>query len=469
MALVRARHRPLHRQIYDQLRDAMANGQLRPGERLPSARDLAAQLGLARGTVDVAYAALSGEGFIHGRGAAGSFVAAHLPLAAAAPLAGVEWIAAPARPDGAPGMEASLPFRICVPAFDAFPRKLWARLTARCARSMGLRGLVYPDPAGWPALRQSIAAYLAVSRGVVCRPEQVIVTGGYQAGLRLIATALLRPGDSVWFEDPGYDLARRALQNAGAVIVPIPVDRDGLIVEAAVGRDPAARLAVVTPSHQAPLGVSLSLPRRVALLDWASRTGAWIVEDDYDSEFRYVGRPLAALKSLDRDHRVIYAGTFSKVLYPGLRLGYLVVPESQVRRFEDSCLVLTLGLPLLEQAVTALAMEQGHFARHLKRMRGLYAARRGALAQALLQTFGASIDLALEGGGMQLLARFRSGTADVDLALQARRHGLWPTALSAQAIEHKDGQGLLIGFTNCPEETARQAAGALKAAIGGLV
>ena len=223
--------------------------------------------------------------------------------------------------------ENPLPFRMGLPALDAFPRKLWSRLSTRAARGLGTPELIYPHPAGDRPLREAIAAYLGVSRGIACTAEQVMVTAGFQGALALARSLLLHPGDAVWVEDPGYPLARQALGAAGVQISPVPVDREGLQVDVGIATAPNARLAVVTPTHQSPLGVALSLPRRLALLGWAAATGAWVLEDDYDSEFRYIGHPLPALKSLDRGGRVLYAGSFSKVLFPGLRLGYLVVPD----------------------------------------------------------------------------------------------------------------------------------------------
>ena len=249
---------------------------------------------------------------------------------------------------------------------------------ARRTRASGLTRWRYPDPSGLLPLREAIAAYLGVSRGILCTPDQVLVTAGFQGALALVARVLLRTGDPVWVEDPGYHLARQALEAAGATLVPVRVDRDGMRVAAGVVAAPRARLAVVTPTHQSPLGVALSLPRRLALLAWAAEAGAWVLEDDYDSEFRYTGHPLPALKSLDRGGRVLYAGSFSKVLFPALRLGYLVVPDELAEAFARASRLWSLGLPSLEQRVVAAFMAEGHFARHLRRMRSLYAARRQA-------------------------------------------------------------------------------------------
>ena len=330
---------PFYRQIYDRFRGAIAGGALKPGDRIPSARALTKELGLARGTIEAAYSLLAAEGYIQARGQAGTIVTPGLkpqvpdgkPDAVAADIS----IAATSfRPD------TILPFQMGLPALDMFPRKIWARLGARCVRAMQPSGMVHPAVYGLPALRAEIAAYLQVSRGIDCAPSQIFVTSGYRHTIELIAHALLKAGDRVWVEDPGYPPTREMLGHMNMATVPVPVDRDGMIVSDGIRLAPRARAAVVTPAHQSPLCVSLTLPRRLALLDWAARNSAWIVEDDYDGEYRYVSRPLPALKSLDRDGRVLYAGTFSKVLFPSLRLAYLVVPTAQVERFEQISQVL---------------------------------------------------------------------------------------------------------------------------------
>ena len=341
-----------------------------------------------------------------------------------------------------------------LPALDAFPRKVWSRLVARHARSFTPADMAYPDPAGYAPLREAIAGYLATSRGVRCTVGQILITNGYQDALNLAICVLLQRGDKVWLEDPNFPPAAEALQEAGATLVPIRVDAEGLRVSDGLAHARRARLAVVTPSHQSPLGVALSLPRRLALLSWASTAGAWIIEDDYDSEFRYVGRPLPALKSLDQHQRVLYAGTFSKVLYPSLRLGYLVVPESLAVAFARSNRLRHLGHAPLEQHVVAEFMAAGYFARHLKRMRALYAERRLALANGLRAAFGDHIAVDLQPGGMHLIARFPSGTSDVKLAQLAQAGGLSVEALSLRGTARACGQGLLLGFTNIAETDA---------------
>src|SRR5882757_10001442 len=340
---------PFYRQIYDRFRGAIASGLLKPGDRIPSARALTKELGLARGTIETAYSLLAAEGYIQARGQAGTIVTPGLkpqtPVASPMPRPDSGIAAAGFRPD------SILPFQMGLPALDMFPRKIWARLGARCVRAMQPSDLIHPSVYGLPALRAEIAAYLRVSRGIDCSPSQIFVTSAYRHTIEVIGHALLKAGDRVWLEDPGYPPTREVWEQMKIAAVSVPVDREGMVVSDGVGLAPRARAAVVTPAHQSPLCVSLSLPRRLALLDWAVRNNAWIIEDDYDGEYRYVSRPLPALKSLDRDGRVLYAGTFSKVLFPGIRLAYVVVPETQVERFEEISEAFAGGSPELTQAI----------------------------------------------------------------------------------------------------------------------
>lgn len=340
-----------------------------------------------------------------------------------------------------------LPLQLGLPALDAFPRKLWNRLAARELRRAGLDGLVYPDARGHADLRAAIATYLGLSRGIACAPEQVFVCAGYRACLDLVVQTLLAPGDACWFEEPGYFIARQALQAARLELVPVPVDDQGLDVAAGLAQAPHARCALVTPSHQSPLGVSLALPRRLALLDWARRADAWIVEDDYDSEFRYLGKPLPALKSLDDGGRVLYTGTFSKVLFPALRLAYLVVPPRLVDSFAASADCRHNHVPPLWQATVASFLAEGHFARHLNRMRKLYRQRRQWLAEALASHLGARVRIDLQAGGLHLVARLEGGD-DQAWAAAAQAEGLAVQALSGWYLGAPQRQGLLLGFTN---------------------
>ncbi|CAB3635713.1 HTH-type transcriptional regulatory protein GabR [Achromobacter mucicolens] len=438
---------PLYRQIYERFRGAIAEGTLKPGDRIPSARALAKEIGVARGTIEVAYSLLASEGYIQARGQAGTVVAPNLqPLARSAPAAKAR--PAEAQEDGWQRPAAPLPFQMGLPALDAFPRKIWARLGARHLRGMQPPDLAYPDPSGLLALRTATAAYLQVARGIQCTPSQVFITTGYNNTLQLIMQALFKPGDSVWVEDPGYPPTRALLAQAGMQAVPVRVDAQGLVVQAGIAQDPRARAAVVTPAHQSPLCLSLSLPRRQALLDWAERSSAWIVEDDYDGEYRYVGRPLPALKSLDRQGRVLYSGTFSKVLFPGMRLAYLVVPEEQAPRFERLCLLLAGGAPALTQAVLASFINEGHFARHIQRMRRLYSERREATAAALSSVLGNRLRIDPQPGGMHLVARLDGHQTDRELAARMLRQGLYAHALSHWSAAPDARAGLLMSFTN---------------------
>lgn len=446
LALMRDQAAPIYLQLYQRLREAIADGRLQPGERVPSVRALASELNLARGTVEAAYQLLVGEGYLLPRGPAGTVVSPQLPQSP--PSTGVSTKPRTRSAASERSLREALPFQLGLPALDAFPRKLWSRLGARHLRQLASADLDYPDAQGLYALRSSLVRYLGVSRGIACEPQQVFITTSYRSSLLLIRQALLQAGDACWFEDPGYFKAREALEGADLQLIPVPVDDQGLRVDDGRKLAANARCALVTPSHQSPLGVSLSLPRRLALLDWAQASQAWIVEDDYDSEYRYVGRPLPALKSLDHHGRVLYCGTFSKVLFPGLRLAYLVVPPAQVERFTACARIFDHAGPALSQAITADFLDQGHFARHLKRMRTLYAERRDFLAKALEQVFGARLRVELQAGGIHLLARLNESEDDSALAARAQGAGLAVMALSQWARKYPCGSGLLLGFTN---------------------
>jgi GntR family transcriptional regulator/MocR family aminotransferase len=454
----------MHRQVSERLRLAILEGRLSPGTRLSSTRSLASQLGISRGTVELAYATLASEGYIESHAAAGTIVSPGLPQHRPKPR-GRRMAAVRAFSDPAIDTAVPKPFQMGLPALDQFPRKLWSRLMAHHARRLPPSSMTYQDAAGFRGLREAIAHYLAIARGIACSSDQIFITAGYQGALGLIARVLLRPGDPVWFEDPGYFLAREALKQAGAALVPLPVDEEGIDVAAGKRQAPWARFAVVTPSHQAPLGVTLSLNRRLALLAWATEAGAWVIEDDYDSEYRYLGRPLPALKSLDEGHRVLYAGTFSKVMLPGLRLGYLVVPEPEVERFDRAATLLMPSQALLDQMTIADFMTEGHFSRHIRRMRQLYADRRRALAAALEQRLGDRVRVELQAGGIHLMAWLSAGTDDKALERQAGEQGLAPFALSHAAIAAKPPPALALSFTNIPVEDAPRLAGRLEAAF----
>jgi GntR family transcriptional regulator/MocR family aminotransferase len=448
---------PYYRQIYERFREAIARGLLRPGDRIPSVRALMRETGLARGTVDAAYALLAAEGYIQARGQAGTVITPTLQPRVAviqtAATGSTPSLASSFRP------ESIRPFQMGLPALDAFPRKMWARIAARCARSMQPADMVHPTVRGLPELRLEIASYLQVSRGIRCSPEQVFVTSGHRHTLSLVMRALIEAGDHVLVEDPGYPPSREVLRLMGIAPVPVAVDAEGMVVASGIDRAPQARAAIVTPAHQSPLGMSLSLPRRHALLDWARRNRTWIVEDDYDGEYRYISRPLPALASLDRNGRVLYAGTFSKVLFPGLRLAYLVVPELQVGRVDRVAQTFTDGCPELTQAIVATFMREGHFARHIQRMRKLYAERRAATAAGLEKVLGKHIRIDTQPGGMHLILRLPGPLSDRELVARMQAAGLYAEALADWAMRRKRDAGVLVGFTNVTTPSMVEALG----------
>jgi GntR family transcriptional regulator/MocR family aminotransferase len=474
---------PMHRQLYQRLRAAILAGELTAGTRLPSTRSLAAELAVSRTTALTAYQQLRDEGYLDGQVGAGTTVAQlsgpglALPASAhAAPqapprpalsargamMAGDRWRLRPPDSFGA-GLRA---FPLGVPALDAFPHPVWTRiLTRRARRSLG--GLLgYQDVAGYRPLREAIAAYLGMARGVRCTPDRILVVGGAQAGLDLAARLLLDPGDPAWVEDPGYYGARGALVGAGARLVPVPVDSDGLDVAAGQRYEPGARLAYVTPSHQFPVGVTMSLPRRLALLAWANQVGAFVLEDDYESEYRYVGRPLPALQGLDEAGRVVYVGSFSKVLFPSLRIGYLVVPDGLMDAFTAAQRLSHIHVPALEQAVLADFLAEGHFGRHLRRMRALYAARGAALIRAIRRAAGGALEVRSAHAGLHLVGWLPTGTDDRAVAARAAQHGVQAQPLSAHALQPLSRGGLLLGYAAVAQPEIEQGARRLAAALG---
>ncbi len=326
--------------------------------------------------------------------------------------------------------------------------------------------LGYGHPSGYRPLREEIAAYLGAARAVRCVWEQVIVVSGSQQALDLAARVLLDPGDAAWVEDPGYAGARGALTGAGARLVPVPVDEEGLRVSAGMARCADARLAHVSPSHQYPLGATMSLPRRLELLAWASRAGSWVIEDDYDSEFRYTGRPVEALQGLDAEGRVIYVGTFSKVLSPALRLGYLVVPPDLVDPFTAARELADRHAPTVEQATLARFIAEGHFARHVRRMRALYAERQVALVSAAARDLPGLVDVGPAEAGMHLVGWLPADADDREASRRAEAGGVEANALSLYGIEPLRRGGLLLGYAAVDEAGIRDGVRRLAAALG---
>ncbi|MFD2405653.1 PLP-dependent aminotransferase family protein [Azorhizophilus paspali] len=355
-------------------------------------------------------------------------------------------------------------YQLGLPALDLFPHKLWSSLSSRQMKLQS-KMLSYPTPSGYPPLRESICAYLQLSRGVDCSSEQVFITAGYQGALNLLGRTLIKHSDEVWIEDPCFPPSRHLLRQMGARLVPVSVDKEGIRVDDGKARAARAKFALVTPAHQSPLGVTLSLKRRLDLVAWANDNNAYIIEDDYDSEYCYEGRRVPALASLTSHGDFLYLGTFSKVLSPSLRLGYLVVPKNLITVFDDACHQLNGGCPILSQGVIADFMQGGYFARHLRKMRTAYAQRREMVIESLTAEFGSRINFNTPATGLHLLARLAPDENDQLLAKRARDNGFGIAALSPRSIEHDCGKGLLLGFANVatPQQAASMAADCTRA------
>lgn len=432
---------PIGDQIHASLRQAILDGRLAPGQRLPSGRDLAAQLGVARGTIRVAYDRLIAENLVFGAGPAGTRVCTRPSTIEAVDDVPVD------RPLAAftrPFSSAPLPFQMGVPAHDAFPAKLWGRMRARAVRDDAITDTTYADPRGEPMLRARIASHLAISRQMQCQPDQIIITGGYRQGLLLALTALRAHGRKAWIEEPGYPLGRRGLELIGATLEPVLVDAEGLRVEDGIARAPDAMLALVTPGQHAPLGVTLSRARRRALLDWATSSGAWIIEDDYLGELQLDGRAAPALASGAGAERVVHIGSFSKTLSPALGLGFVVAPRSLAERLVEVAAVLAPAPNRTTQLAVTEFLSNGHFLRHLRQMKALYTERRNLA----LMHVGRILPGALA-AGLGVIAPLQQTADDVAVVRIARAHGLAPSALSAWHLGRAHAQrGLLLSVTN---------------------
>jgi GntR family transcriptional regulator/MocR family aminotransferase len=449
---------PIHRQIYQGLRRAILGGLLRPAQRVPSTRALSLDLDVSRFPVLTAYTQLLHEGYLEGRVGSGTFVSAALPddLIQSPPAPSSAPRAAPRPRDTRSTLrgrdEGGLgPFRMSLPALDQFPHAVWNRLVARSAHGLTHAQMAYGDPTGLAPLRLAIAEHLRTARAVRCEAEQVLVVSGSQAGLRLAASVLLARGDAVAVEEPGYPGARAALAASGAKLVPSPVDGEGLSVAALRRLGARVRTAYVTPSHQYPLGTSLSAARRLALLEWAQDRAGWVLEDDYDSEYRYVSRPLGALQGMDSHGRVIYIGTFSKVLFPAIRIGYVVVPPSLWERFVAAREAFDLFSPTLYQLALAEFLREGHFARHLRRMRGLYRGRREALLTGLAKHCRDLLTIYNADAGLHVAVLLPAGYRDGEVVRRLASRGLAATALSTCYAGRTGRNGLLLGFGGSTE------------------
>jgi GntR family transcriptional regulator/MocR family aminotransferase len=449
---------PAYRWLYEALRAEILEGRLGPGARLPSTRDLSGQYGLSRGTIVLAFEQLEAEGYAEGNVGSGTYVSRTLPddllRVAARAEAGAPVARTPRRrlSEQCRRVTAfsvlenrpSRAFRPNVPALDLFPTTLWAQVTARRVRRASTNLLLGCGAMGYRPLQEAVGAYLSTSRGVRCRPEQVAIVSGVQEALDLTARLFLNPGDRVCLEDPGYPGASRVFGAVGARILTATVDEAGMKPSAASLR--GARLVYVTPAHQFPLGTTLSLARRLRLLDWARQAGALVFEDDYDSEFRYSSRPVPALQGLDRWGRVLFAGSFSKVLFPSLRLGYLVVPADLVDRFAAIKTVTSRHPPVMEQAVLCDFISAGHFARHLRRMRQVYAERLSALLDGARRHLAGLLDVSAVEAGLQTSGWLGRGLDGESAARAAAARGVEVTPLGRYARRRLAREGLQLGF-----------------------
>lgn len=526
--LVRESATPLYSQLFDQLRAMILGGRLRAGERLPAGRSLAKELGVARVIVTQAYEQLMMEGYVSGKTGAGTFVADPLPehLLQAKPVkrpakgTGVQAGGRTAAVGGTSGAElggvapggsvkggprmaevsgtsgagpggvttgandvkmiygqekidhqpggriGAVPFQIGMPALDKFPYKVWQQVGNQVLKDLKVAHLGYEDTLGFWNLRKAIAAYLRIARAVTCEAEQVIVVTGSQQGLNLIVAALLNAGDNVWMEDPGYHGAKAAFKQAGAQLCPVPVTEEGIDVDYGIQHFADAKMAYVTPSHQFPMGYTLSAARRTQFLAWAAERDSWILEDDYDSEFRYEGRPLPSLQGMDGHGRVIYTGTFSKVMFPGMRLAYIVLPSVEmVARFRKLKDNLDRQSPVMEQLMLCAFMEGGYFLRHIRKMRLLYAERQQQLLRLLKKHLKGSLQVHVTPSGMHLICWLPEGIDLKRFREATKREQVAVSFVSSFTLQHALRPAIMLGFTAYTEYRMKQAVERLAACL----
>ncbi|MBF8755445.1 PLP-dependent aminotransferase family protein [Pseudomonas guariconensis] len=474
---------PLYRQLYLQLRKQILSGRLPGGTRLPSTRTLCKELSLSRITLLNAFDLLTAEGFLASRTGAGTYVGnewqgrvAQADLPTKPPrLSSLSQAVHSLRSEHFSGISYSawdpqrpvslLPSH---PAYDAFPMPVWKRLMNRHLRKPDKAQLAYGELKGLQRLREAIVEYVFDARGIECSVEQVVITSGAQQAFNLLGMLLLNPGDRVWMEDPGHIAARIAFQALGCQLVPLRIDEQGLDVQQGIRECPEARLAFTTPSRQHPLGTTMSYPRRQELIDWAACSQGWIVEDDCDSEFRYVGRSLPALHAMDPWQRVIYVGTFSKVLYPSLRLGYVILPEALVEPFCAIRAVMDRSPSTLHQATTADFMLDGHFLGHIRHMRALYQERQASLVETLQRQLGGFLSVAPVEAGLHLIGWLPQGVDDDALARGLGNHQVYTYALNDYCLQRYLPPGLLLGFAATPAEQAAQRVRELSQALDAL-
>jgi GntR family transcriptional regulator / MocR family aminotransferase len=470
LAVSKRAPKTLYEQVYEGYRQAIVEGKLRAGQRIPSTRVLAGELGISRVPVMNAYAQLLAEGYLESRVGSGTIISKSLlkreivpqdkgNLSKGLPTSGrnvSKRCSALPSAEGFYQRRSVTPFSVSQIAFEHFPLRVWNSLVARHSRAASARSFDYGDPMGLKDLREVIASYLRTARGVRCEAEQIVIVSGSQQGLEIAARVLLDPGDQVWMEEPGYNYARSIFAVSGCEVVPVPVDAHGLDVAWGMKKCPDARAVVVTPSHQYPLGFTMSAWRRLQLLDWAEKQQSWIIEDDYDSEYRYEGLPITSLQGLDRNSRVLYIGTFSKVLFPSLRLGYVVLPADLVERFVAVRFALDISPPTLHQMVLADFIREGHFSRQVRRMRSIYRERRAELIRCLREELGTGVELPGEQTGLHLSVLV-DGISDREIAKRAADQALTLTPLSPFYGNKAMRQGFVLGFGSTPVQEITRA------------
>jgi GntR family transcriptional regulator/MocR family aminotransferase len=462
----RAAHSTLTSWLYQELRRAILDRRLPPGTRLPATRDLAVQYGISRGTVVTVFEQLQAEGYLIGRVGAGTRITERLSQGLPkkqAPQPRLRKLPGPIR--GLSTSRPALPFRPYEPALTEFPVEIWARVAGRRLRRASSSLLAGGDPRGYAPLREAIAAYLGSSRGVNCSADSVVIVSGVQQGLDLIARLLIKPGEAVWVEDPGYFGAIAAFRQAGAKIIPVPVDEAGLSVSQGEKLCKLAKAAYLTPAHQFPLGMAMPLERRIAVLKWARETGAFLIEDDYDSEYRFDGRPIPALQGLDKAGSVIFLGSFNKVLFPSLRVGYVVSPPALL----DPLLALRMGVdfhpPSLDQAILCDFMTEGHLGRHVRRMRDMYADRLAALQHEAKRYLSGLLDVSPIQAGLNTVGLLRNRILSHQAEAVAANHGIEAPGLDRFTLRRRDVEGLLLGFAAFDEHQIRRGIVALAGAL----
>ena len=469
-------------QLYDWFRSAIISGHLRAGQKVPSSRQLAAELKISRITVLSAFQQLHAEGYLEGTVGSGTYVAQSIPDHTVKLASGDAPRKLPANAQHGPRRVSKLgtkflsspgiprgfhAFQVGLPALDRFPKATWSRLLIRHSRQTKKELMAYGNPMGRLGCREAIAEYLNVVRGVRCQPAQIMIVTGSQQALDIAARVLLDPGDPAWIEEPAYPGAVRAFAAAGARLVPVRVDQEGLDVNRGIKRCPDARVAVVTPSHQFPLGMTLSATRRVLLLDWATRNGSWIVEDDYDNEYRFGIRPIASLQGLDKDERVIYVGTFSKVLFPSLRIGYLIIPNDLIPAFTRIRETSDIFPPPLHQEVLTDFIREGHLERHIRRMRMLYMERHDTLVAEIRKKLGADFEVATANAGTYLVLLLPKGFRDTAIAGKAAQVDISTVPLSNCYQEEPRKQGLILGYGGVNRKQIRDGVSKLAAILAG--